>query len=101
MSKISELGVGRKMSEFCKVRGLPEKCPKDGENENSVGSSPKPGKTNTGLVFMKKWVKLVNLVSDEKWVNFVRSGAYPKMAEKWLKNAKIKRASDLPQNLVK
>ena len=54
------------MGKTSKGRGLPEKWPKTGENKNSVGSSKKRDKMNTGWVFIEKWVKLVILVVGRK-----------------------------------
>ena len=49
------------MGKTSKGRGLPEKGPKNGENEKRVRSSPKCDKVNMGWVLMVKWVKLVRL----------------------------------------
>ena len=55
---------------------------KNGENEKSVGSSPKPDKMNTGWVLMEKWVKLVRFGVGRK----MSSSKVRGLPEKWSKN---------------
>ena len=96
--ELVRLVVGRKMGKTIKGRGLPEKWRKKGENKNSIGSSRKRDKMNTGCVFIEKLVKLVILGVGrkmretskgrglpEKWVKRVRAGGYRKNGRKMIK----------------
>ena len=73
------------MGKTSKGRGLPEKWPKNGENENGVRPSRKRDKMNTRWVFMEKWVELVRLVIGRKMGKTSKGRGLP---EKWLKNDK-------------
>ena len=83
--ELVRLVVGRKMGKTSKGRGLPEKWPKKGENKNSIGSSRKRDKMNTGCVFKEKLIKLVILVVGRKMGKTSKGRGLP---EKWQKNDK-------------
>ena len=85
--KLVILVVGRKMGKASKGRGLPEKWPKKGENKNSIRSSKKRDKMNTGCVFIKKWVKSVILVIGRKMGKTSKGRGLP---EKWPKKGENK-----------
>ena len=70
------------MGKRSKGRGLPEKWPKNGENENGVRPSRKQDKMITGWVFMEKWVELVRLVVSRKMGKTSKGRV---LTEKWPK----------------
>ena len=77
-TKLVRLVVGRKTGKTSKGRGLPEKWPKKGENKNSIGSSRKCDKMNTGWVFMEKYVEWVRLVVGRKMGKTSKGRGLPK-----------------------
>ena len=85
------------MGKTSKGRGLPEKWPKKGKNKNSIGSSKKRDKMNTGWVFIEKWVELVRLVVGRKMSKTSKGRRLPKNGRKMIQ---IKMALHLPKNVI-